>query len=70
VNADIVGVSALLTTTMTGQRTVITTLAEAGLRPKVKVMVGARPSPAPGRMRLVRMVTARMPSARSKWPKS
>lgn len=42
-NADIVGVSALLTTTMTGQRTVITTLAEAGLRPKVKVMVGGAP---------------------------
>jgi corrinoid protein of di/trimethylamine methyltransferase len=43
VNADIVGVSALLTTTMTGQKTVIETLAKAGLRPKVKVMVGGAP---------------------------
>lgn len=43
VNADIVGVSALLTTTMTGQKTVIEALADLGLRPKVKVMVGGAP---------------------------
>ena len=43
VDADIVGVSALLTTTMTGQRTVIELLAKAGLRPKVKVIVGGAP---------------------------
>lgn len=43
VNADIVGVSALLTTTMTGQRTVIEMLAKAGLRPQVKVIVGGAP---------------------------
>jgi corrinoid protein of di/trimethylamine methyltransferase len=41
--ADIVGVSALLTTTMTGQRTVVEALADAGLRPGVKVMVGGAP---------------------------
>ncbi len=41
--ADIVGLSALLTTTMTGQRTVIAALQEAGLRPHVKVMVGGAP---------------------------
>ncbi len=41
--ADIVGLSALLTTTMTGQRTVIAALQEAGLRPQVKVMVGGAP---------------------------
>ena len=41
--ADIVGVSALLTTTMTGQRTVVEALAAAGLRPGVKVMVGGAP---------------------------
>jgi corrinoid protein of di/trimethylamine methyltransferase len=40
---DIVGLSALLTTTMTGQRTVIAALTEAGLRPRVKVMVGGAP---------------------------
>jgi corrinoid protein of di/trimethylamine methyltransferase len=43
VGADIVGVSALLTTTMAGQRTVIEALAAAGLRPQVKVMVGGAP---------------------------
>ena len=41
--ADIVGLSALLTTTMTGQRTVIEALDAAGLRPRVKVMVGGAP---------------------------
>ena len=43
VNADIVGVSALLTTTMVGQKTVIEALEDMGLRPKVKVMVGGAP---------------------------
>ncbi len=43
VNADIIGMSALLTTTMTGQRTVIEMLTKEGLRPKVKVMVGGAP---------------------------
>jgi len=36
-------VSALLTTTMVGQRTVIQTLADAGLRDGVKVIVGGAP---------------------------
>jgi corrinoid protein of di/trimethylamine methyltransferase len=43
VDADIVGVSALLTTTMTGQKSVIEALDDMGLRPKVKVMVGGAP---------------------------
>lgn len=43
VGADIVGVSALLTTTMTGQRNVIEALDDMGLRSKVKVMVGGAP---------------------------
>ena len=42
-NADIVGVSALLTTTMEGQKKVIEALERAGLRPRVKVMVGGAP---------------------------
>ena len=42
-NADLVGVSALLTTTMEGQKKVIEALERAGLRPKVKVMVGGAP---------------------------
>jgi corrinoid protein of di/trimethylamine methyltransferase len=43
VNADLIGVSALLTTTMTGQRTIIEMLDDMGLRPRVKVMVGGAP---------------------------
>jgi len=42
-NADVVGLSALLTTTMVKQKTVIEALEEAGLRPQVKVMVGGAP---------------------------
>jgi corrinoid protein of di/trimethylamine methyltransferase len=41
--ADIVGLSALLTTTMTMQRQIINDLIEAGLREKVKVLVGGAP---------------------------
>jgi len=43
VNADIVALSALLTTTMLRQREVIEHLAEAGLRDRVQVMVGGCP---------------------------
>ena len=43
VGADIVGVSALLTTTMTGGRAVIAALEARGLRPGVKVIVGGAP---------------------------
>jgi 5-methyltetrahydrofolate--homocysteine methyltransferase len=43
-NADVVGVSALLTTTMAGQRTVVEALAAAGLRDRVKVIVGGAPA--------------------------
>ena len=43
VGANVVGVSALLTTTMVGQRGVIAALAEAGLRDSVKVIVGGAP---------------------------
>jgi 5-methyltetrahydrofolate--homocysteine methyltransferase len=40
---DIVGLSALLTTTMSRMREVIESLMEAGLRDRVKVMVGGAP---------------------------
>ena len=43
VSADIVGLSALLTTTMTAQRDVIEALDDARLKSKVKVMVGGAP---------------------------
>jgi corrinoid protein of di/trimethylamine methyltransferase len=43
VEADIVGLSALLTTTMVRQKEVITLFSEAGLRSKVKVLVGGAP---------------------------
>jgi corrinoid protein of di/trimethylamine methyltransferase len=42
-NADIIGVSALLTTTMVKQRDVIEALDDMGMRSKVKVMVGGAP---------------------------
>ena len=42
-NADLVGASALLTTTMLQQGKLIEALNEAGLRDKVKVMVGGAP---------------------------
>jgi len=41
--ADVVGVSALLTTTMRGQKTVVEVLAREQLRPKVKIIVGGAP---------------------------
>jgi len=41
--ADLVGVSALLTTTMQGQKSVVEALDRHGLRPKVKVIVGGAP---------------------------
>lgn len=44
--ADIVGVSALLTTTMSGQRSVVEAFDAAGLRPRVKVIVGGAPASA------------------------
>jgi corrinoid protein of di/trimethylamine methyltransferase len=43
VNADIVGVSSLLTTTMGQQRDVIEALDDLGLRSQVKVIVGGAP---------------------------
>lgn len=41
--AQIVAMSALLTTTMPGMKTVIEALEQEGVRPKVKVMVGGAP---------------------------
>jgi corrinoid protein of di/trimethylamine methyltransferase len=43
VDADIIGVSALLTTTMMKQKTVIDELEAAGLKSRIKVMVGGAP---------------------------
>jgi methylmalonyl-CoA mutase cobalamin-binding domain/chain len=40
VEADIVGVSALLTTTMQGQKAVIEALDQHGMRPRVKAIIG------------------------------
>ncbi|MCD6599574.1 MAG: corrinoid protein [Dehalococcoidia bacterium] len=44
IDADIIGMSALLTTTMSVQKTLIQELKKAGLREKVKVMVGGAPA--------------------------
>jgi corrinoid protein of di/trimethylamine methyltransferase len=43
IHADIIGVSALLTTTMTGQKDVVEAVARLGLRPRVKIIVGGAP---------------------------
>lgn len=43
INADLIGMSALLTTTMVRQREVIEELDKEGLRPRIKVMVGGAP---------------------------
>jgi 5-methyltetrahydrofolate--homocysteine methyltransferase len=42
-HADIVGISALMTTTMPGMKRTIDALAKAGLRDRVKVMIGGAP---------------------------
>jgi 5-methyltetrahydrofolate--homocysteine methyltransferase len=42
-NVDIIGMSALLTTTMTNMKDTIKVLEESGLRNKVKVMIGGAP---------------------------
>lgn len=42
-NADAIGMSALLTTTMTNMKATIDAFEEAGLRDKVKIMVGGAP---------------------------
>jgi 5-methyltetrahydrofolate--homocysteine methyltransferase len=43
-DADVVALSALLTTTMAYQRTVVDALKEAGIRDKVKVIIGGAPT--------------------------
>jgi len=43
VNADIIAMSALLTTTMVKQKEVIEELEKEGLRRKIKIMVGGAP---------------------------
>ncbi|MCS3924727.1 dimethylamine corrinoid protein MtbC [Methanosalsum natronophilum] len=43
VNANVVGLSALMTTTMQGQKEVIEALKEEGLRDEIKVMLGGAP---------------------------
>ena len=43
-SANVVGLSALLTTTMRNQETVIEALKEAGLRERVKVVIGGAPT--------------------------
>jgi dimethylamine corrinoid protein len=44
VNANMIGLSALMTTTLQGQREVIELLKAEGLRDKVKVMIGGAPA--------------------------
>ncbi|MFZ2497719.1 MAG: dimethylamine corrinoid protein MtbC [Methanosarcina sp.] len=44
VDADMIGISALMTTTLQGQKEIIEMLKEEGLRSKIKVMVGGAPA--------------------------
>ncbi len=44
VDADMIGISALMTTTLQGQREIIDLLKEEGLRNRIKVMVGGAPA--------------------------
>ena len=44
VDANMIGISALMTTTLQGQRDVIELLKEEGMRDRVKVMVGGAPA--------------------------
>src|SRR5512145_2455367 len=44
VDADMIGISALMTTTLQGQKEIIEMLKEEGLRNRVKVMVGGAPA--------------------------
>jgi dimethylamine corrinoid protein len=44
VDADMIGISALMTTTLQGQREIIDLLKEEGIRSKIKVMVGGAPA--------------------------
>jgi len=44
VNPDVVGISSLLTTTMGGQKNVIEALKKAGLKDKVKIIIGGAPT--------------------------
>lgn len=44
VNANMIGISALMTTTLPGQKAVIELLKEEGMRERVKVMVGGAPA--------------------------
>ncbi|MDD2439525.1 MAG: B12-binding domain-containing protein [Methanosarcinaceae archaeon] len=44
VNANMIGLSALMTTTLQGQKDVIDLLAEEGMRDNIKVMIGGAPA--------------------------
>ena len=44
VDANMIGISALMTTTLQGQREIIDMLKEEGMRSKIKVMVGGAPA--------------------------
>jgi dimethylamine corrinoid protein len=59
--ADMVGVSALLTTTMRNQKSVVEALEKEALRPQVKVMVEAHPSPVAGPTKSAPTATPKTP---------
>ena len=66
--ADILGLSALLTTTMPEMQKVIETLQSEGLRDQVKVLVGGAPIDRNLPNKSERTAMARMRSKRFNWP--
>lgn len=70
VNADIIGLSALLSTTMSQMKEVIDLLKEKNLRDKYIVMIGERRSPTNLQKRSVRIIIHRMQRQQQRWQKS
>ena len=63
-NANIVCLSALLTVTMPAMKTTMEALKSAGVRDRIKVLIGARPSRSSTRMKSERTVTVKMRASR------
>jgi len=70
IDADIVGVSALLTTTMAGQKAVIEALDRNGMRPRVKAIIGGAAITQKWAAEIGADGYSRMPSMRSNWQRT
>jgi len=70
IDADIVGVSALLTTTMAGQKAVIEALDRNGMRPRVKAIIGGAAITQKWAAEIAPTAIREMPSMRSNWQRT